>query len=71
MLGVPCFTLRPNTERPITISQGTNVLASPKTLQSELIRLRKEGLPDREEIEYWDGKTAQRCVQSLEQFLWR
>lgn len=70
-LGVRCITLRPNTERPITISQGTNVLASPKTLQSELIRLRKEGLPDREEIEYWDGKTAQRCVQSLEQFLWR
>src|SRR5205807_1733592 len=28
-LGVPCYTLRPNTERPITISQGTNVLLGP------------------------------------------
>ena len=31
-LGIPCFTLRENTERPITVEQGTNVLATPETL---------------------------------------
>jgi len=67
-LGVPCITLRPNTERPITITQGTNVLATPTTLQSELEKIEKQSGSDRTEIEFWDGGTAQRCVQSLEQF---
>lgn len=70
-LGVPCITLRPNTERPITITQGTNVLATPTTLQSELEKIEKQSGSDITEIEFWDGKTAQRCVQSLEQFLKR
>ncbi|MEL0267036.1 MAG: UDP-N-acetylglucosamine 2-epimerase (non-hydrolyzing) [Candidatus Poseidoniales archaeon] len=70
-LRVPCITLRPNTERPITITQGTNVLATPGTLQVELERIEQHYEPHQTEIEFWDGKTAQRCVQSLEQFLKR
>lgn len=70
-LRVPCITLRPNTERPITITQGTNVLATPTTLQSELEKIGNQSSFDFAEIEFWDGKTAQRCVQSLEQFLKR
>jgi UDP-N-acetylglucosamine 2-epimerase (non-hydrolysing) len=70
-LRVPCITLRPNTERPITITQGTNVLATPTTLQSELEKIENQSSFDFAEIEFWDGKTAQRCVQSLEQFLKR
>jgi UDP-N-acetylglucosamine 2-epimerase (non-hydrolysing) len=70
-LRVPCITLRPNTERPITITQGTNVLATSGTLQVELERIEQHYEPHQTEIEFWDGKTAQRCVQSLEQFLKR
>ena len=70
-LGVPCITLRPNTERPITITQGTNVLATPESLQTELERIEQDSKAHRNEIEFWDGKTAQRCVHSLEQFLKR
>lgn len=70
-LGVPCITLRPNTERPITITQGTNVLATPTTLQSELEKIENQSDSDQTQIEFWDGNTAQRCVKSLEQFLKR
>ena len=70
-LGVPCITLRPNTERPITITQGTNVLATPTTLQSELGKIENQSGSLQTQIEFWDGRTAQRCVQSLEQFLER
>ena len=70
-LRVPCITLRPNTERPITITQGTNVLATPETLQTELERIEQNSKAHQNEIEFWDGKTAQRCVQSLEQYLKR
>ena len=70
-LGVPCITLRPNTERPITITEGTNILATPETLQSELQRIQKRVDTGHKTIEFWDGKTAQRCVKSLELFLER
>jgi UDP-N-acetylglucosamine 2-epimerase (non-hydrolysing) len=63
-LGIPCLTLRENTERPITILQGTNRLVSPETLLIELDRAlaapRDVRRPDR-----WDGATAGRCVDDL------
>ena len=61
-LGVPCITLRPNTERPITITKGTNVLATPETLQMELKKIEQHSTAHQHEIEFWDGKTAQRCA---------
>jgi len=70
-LGVPCITLRPNTERPITITEGTNILATAESLQSELQQIQKSVNTGRKTIEFWDGKTAQRCVKSLELFLKR
>ncbi|MGF1549109.1 MAG: non-hydrolyzing UDP-N-acetylglucosamine 2-epimerase [Sphingomonadaceae bacterium] len=63
-LGIPCLTLRDNTERPITISEGTNRLASADKLASAL----DEALARRWtacRIEHWDGKTAERCVEDL------
>jgi UDP-N-acetylglucosamine 2-epimerase (non-hydrolysing) len=61
-LGIPCFTLRENTERPITISQGTNRLVKP----SELVRLVLSAPPVRpSSIDLWDGHTAARVVDSL------
>ncbi len=64
-LGIPCFTLRENTERPITITKGTNVLI--KNNYSKLIKLLKN-LPKKRKkirIKYWDGKTSKRIVKII------
>ncbi len=64
-LNIPCLTLRPNTERPITISQGTNRLARPQ----DVARLADEVLtgqwPDGVRPALWDGRTAARIVDDL------
>ena len=64
-LGIPCFTLRENTERPITISEGTNLLATPANV-SALVKAALAGTkkpPARPQ--YWDGRTAERCLADL------
>lgn len=67
VLGIPCFTLRENTERPITVEQGTNVLAG-TTTESILAAWRKHGLrrPGARIPDLWDGQAAARCVQAIE-----
>ncbi len=66
-LGVPCVTVRPNTERPVTITDGTNRLASVddllesvKSVMNESNNHEKKALPP-----LWDGGTADRIVQVL------
>ena len=61
-LGIPCLTLRPNTERPITISQGTNRLCNPEHLLQEFTKALEDQPGQREPIELWDGHTAERAV---------
>lgn len=65
VLGVPCFTVRETTERPITVSEGTNVMAWDPTTLPDLIRgaCRTAGphIP-----EGWDGHAAERIVDALE-----
>ena len=63
-MGIPCLTVRKNTERPITLTHGTNQLCEFDQLQSR-IRLigRHAGKP--KPIELWDGKTAARIVDIL------
>jgi len=61
-LGVPCFTVRPNTERPITISMGTNQLIRPNDLSE--IPGKIEDTVGRVP-EFWDGCTAGRIVKDL------
>jgi UDP-N-acetylglucosamine 2-epimerase (non-hydrolysing) len=64
-LGIPCFTLRENTERPITIEQGTNQLARPETLPARLREALAGDRKKRSRPDLWDGRTANRCVEDL------
>lgn len=65
-LGIPCLTLRPNTERPITINQGTNMLCSIENIEKKVDEtLSKTGIDRKCNIEFWDGKTADRVVESI------
>jgi len=70
-LGVPCITVRENTERPITVEQGTNVVAGtdPEKVSSEAFRiLDSRGKPG-QRPRLWDGKAAERIVTILAQEL--
>ncbi len=65
-LGVPCITVRPNTERPITLTHGTNQLVAPEKHQLiHSILERMVGDRDASILPppLWDGKAAQRIVE--------
>lgn len=71
VLGVPCLTLRQNTERPVTVEQGTNRIVGndPHVIRSEAAKIldgepRPGRVPDR-----WDGRAAARIVDVLERDL--
>lgn len=68
-LNIPCLTLRPNTERPITISQGTNRLVSVEMLVSQVQKALAGDWPTGLQPELWDGKTASRSAASLRRLL--
>ena len=63
-LGIPCITVRPNTERPITCTHGTNRLVLPR--REPLLAAAERALgrrsPARPVIERWDGRAAERIV---------
>lgn len=64
-LQIPCLTLRPNTERPVTISKGTNRLTSVKTLEQD-IEHALHGPPKTAAVpELWDGLTGERIIRAL------
>jgi UDP-N-acetylglucosamine 2-epimerase (non-hydrolysing) len=66
-LGVPCVTIRENTERPVTVDEGSNVLAGtdPAVIVAEARKiLRGEGKQGRRP-HLWDGRAAERIVEIL------
>ncbi len=67
VLGVPCITLRENTERPITVTVGTNVLLgrNPRALQEQVDRILRGEWKSGASPPGWDGHAAERIVSVL------
>lgn len=64
-LGIPCYTLRRNTERPITVTEGTNkVIGENYPLILKLLSINKT-VRRKKRPKYWDGRTAVRIVKIL------
>ncbi|HYX29516.1 MAG TPA: UDP-N-acetylglucosamine 2-epimerase (non-hydrolyzing) [Pyrinomonadaceae bacterium] len=69
VLGIPCITLRENTERPITVEMGTNIIAGTDT--DKIVAAANRALdypPDKSKVrapEFWDGHTADRILDAL------
>ncbi len=67
-LGIPCLTLRPNTERPVTIQQGTNRLCTADALENLMNEILSNEVGGHAAPDLWDGRTAGRVVQSIGQY---
>ena len=68
-LGIPCLTLRNNTERPITITEGTNHLVgnNPEAIRRAAIDALDHPSTSAKVPELWDGHTAERIVDAIEE----
>ena len=70
ILGVPCMTLRENTERPVTVTEGTNRLV--RLTSDEILRNYREIMDNLDSFgarvpKYWDGRAAERIADVLAQ----
>jgi len=70
VLRVPCLTVRPNTERPITISQGTNQLVEPDEVATTAAEVLAQGSPRSRELPpLWDGRAGPRIASVVADWL--
>lgn len=67
-LGVPCLTVRENTERPLTVTVGTNILVGrdTKRLRSEVAQILAGNVKQGRIPDLWDGKAAERIAEIIE-----
>jgi UDP-N-acetylglucosamine 2-epimerase (non-hydrolysing) len=67
VLGIPCLTLRPNTERPITCQVGTNLIVGtdPAKIREAALAVLKNGARPHSVPEKWDGRAGERIVEVL------
>ena len=68
VLGIPCLTLPTSTERPVTITQGTNVLVGldPERIISTALQTLEQRRVPRRIPELWDGRASRRIVDILQ-----
>ena len=68
VLGIPCITMRENTERPVTVELGTNVIVGMNTekIISESLKVLSGTFKKGKIPPFWDGKTADRIVEIIE-----
>ena len=68
-LGIPCLTLRHNTERPVTVSEGTNRVVGndPAVIRREAFAALDNPPPRGRVPELWDGHAAARIVDAMEE----
>ena len=70
-LGIPCLTLRQNTERPITVEMGTNVVVgtdTAKIIAAASAALNGSAKRITQQPPLWDGRTSERILDALEEF---
>ncbi|MEZ0152402.1 MAG: non-hydrolyzing UDP-N-acetylglucosamine 2-epimerase [Candidatus Reddybacter sp.] len=72
-LGVPCITLRENTERPITVEEGSNTIvgSNPEKIKSCFNDIMHSGGKAGRTPEYWDGKAAERIADVVGGWLYK
>ena len=70
ILGVPCLTLRHNTERPVTIEHGTNIMVGPDKARilEAFRRIMNGDWKPAGPPEFWDGHAAERIVRVIRAF---
>lgn len=69
IMNVPCLTMRPNTERPITITDGTNTLVALEQVEEVVANVLDGKGKSGRKPQLWDGKTAARIVDVLPEIM--